>query len=144
MRPLEPSRSHETPNQSAAIVSSNLPISRRAEWTLIVAIFLAVYFAALFTPSLIDDADATHAQAAQHIALTGHWITLKVDGIRYLEKPPLPYWLVAIDYKIFGFNAFATHLPEALAVLGCAILALLWGRRAYTERSLRFTPRSPF
>ena len=59
------------------------------------------------------------------------------DGrwIRYLEKPPLPYWLVAIDFKLFGFNAFATHLPEALAVLGCAILALLWGRRAYSERA---------
>lgn len=97
--------------------------------------FLAVYFAALFSPSLLDDADATHAQAAQHIALTGHWITLKVNGIRYLEKPPLPYWIVAADYRLFGFHAFSTHLPEALAVLGCAILGLLWGRRAYTERA---------
>lgn len=115
--------------------SSDFPLSRRAEWLLVLTIFLSVYFAALFTPSLLDDADATHAQAAQHIALTGHWVTLKVDGIRYLEKPPLPYWLVAVDYKIFGFSAFATHLPEALAVLGCAILALLWGRRAYSERA---------
>ncbi len=115
--------------------SGDFPLSRRAEWLLILTIFLAVYFAALFAPSLLDDADATHAQAAQHIALTGHWVTLRVDGIRYLEKPPLPYWLVAVDYKIFGFNSFATHLPEALAALGCAILALLWGRRAYSERA---------
>ena len=111
------------------------PLSRRAEWVLILTVFLAVYFAALFTPALLDDADATHAQAAQHMALTGHVVTLMVDGIRYLEKPPLPYWLVAIDFKLFGFNAFSTHLPEALAVLGCAILALLWGRRAYSERA---------
>ena len=69
------------------------------------------------------------------MALTGHIVTLMVDGIRYLEKPPLPYWLVAIDFRLFGFNAFSTHLPEALAVLGCAILALLWGRRAYSERA---------
>lgn len=102
---------------------------------MVTIMFLAVYFAALFSPSLLDDADATHAQAAQHIALTGHWITLKVDGIRYLEKPPLPYWLVAADYKLFGFNVFSTHLPEALGVLGSAILALLWGRRAYGERA---------
>lgn len=115
--------------------SGGLPFSRRIEWVLIFAVFLAVYFAALFTPSLIDDADATHAQAAQHMALTGRWVTLMVNGIRYLEKPPLPYWLAAIDYRIFGFNAFATHLPEALAVLGCAILGLLWGRRAYSERA---------
>lgn len=115
--------------------SNRFPLSRQAEWVLIVVVFIAVYFAALFTPPLIDDADATHAQAAQHMALTGHIVTLMVDGIRYLEKPPLPYWLVAIDYRIFGFNAFATHLPEALAVLGCAILGLLWGRRARDERT---------
>jgi 4-amino-4-deoxy-L-arabinose transferase-like glycosyltransferase len=118
-----------------ADISANLPLSRRAEWVLIVLVFFAVYFAALFTPSLIDDADATHAQAAQHMALTGHWVTLMVNGIRYLEKPPLPYWLAAIAYRAFGLNAFATHLPEALAVLGCAILGLLWGRRAYSERA---------
>ncbi len=122
-------------SHTASDASDNFPLSRRAEWVLILTVFLAVYFAALFTPPLIDDADATHAQAAQHMALTGHVVTLMVDGIRYLEKPPLPYWFVAIDYRLFGFNAFATHLPEALAVLGCAILGLLWGRRANGERA---------
>jgi 4-amino-4-deoxy-L-arabinose transferase-like glycosyltransferase len=139
MRPAEP-----LPISAAALKSraansisnadAGFPLSRRAEWVLILAVFLAVYFAALFTPSLIDDVDSTHAQAAQHMALTGHVVTLMVNGIRYLEKAPLPYWLAAIDYRIFGFNAFATHLPLALGVLGCAILGLLWGRRAYTER----------
>jgi 4-amino-4-deoxy-L-arabinose transferase-like glycosyltransferase len=122
-------------SRNALDASSEFPLSRRAEWVLILTVFLAVYFAALFTPPLIDDADATHAQAAQHMALSGHIVTLMVDGIRYLEKPPLPYWLAAIDYRLFGFNAFATHLPEALAVLGCAILGLLWGRRARDERT---------
>jgi 4-amino-4-deoxy-L-arabinose transferase-like glycosyltransferase len=115
--------------------TERFPLSNRTEWLLILTIFLAVYFAALFTPPLIDDADATHAQAAQHIALTGHWITLKVDGIRYLEKPPLPYWLAAAMYRIFGFTAFATHLPQTLAVLGSAILGLIWGRRIAGERA---------
>ncbi len=139
MRPVNSSANHAVSSIDASGVSRNIPssfpLSRRAEWVLIFTVFIAVYFAALFTPSLIDDADATHAQAAQHMALTGHWVTLMVNGIRYLEKPPLPYWLAAIDYRTFGFNAFATHLPEALAVLGCAILGLLWGRRAYTERA---------
>lgn len=115
--------------------TERFPLSSRTEWLLILTVFFAVYFAALFTPPLIDDADATHAQAAQHMALTGHWITLKVDGIRYLEKPPLPYWLAAVMYRIFGFSAFATHLPQTLAVLGSAILGLLWGRRLGGERA---------
>ncbi|MBT9331008.1 ArnT family glycosyltransferase [Paracidobacterium acidisoli] len=104
-------------------------------WTLLLLVFLAVHFAALFTPALLDDADATHAQAAQHIALTGDWVTLYVNGIRYLEKPPLPYWMAAVDYHLFGFNVFATHLPMSLAVLACAILAWFWARRAWGDRA---------
>lgn len=104
-------------------------------WTLLLLVFFAVYGAALFSPSLLDDADSTHAQAAQHMALTGDWVTLYVNGIRYLEKPPLPYWMVAVDYHLFGFNVFATHLPLALAVLGCAFIAWLWSRRAWGNRA---------
>jgi 4-amino-4-deoxy-L-arabinose transferase-like glycosyltransferase len=104
-------------------------------WTLLLLVFAAVHVAALFTPPLLDDADATHATAAQYMARSGDWVTLKVDGVRYLEKPPLPYWLAAADYRLFGFNVFATHLPLTLGVLGLAILAWVWGRRAYGERA---------
>src|ERR1700761_8998397 len=114
---------------------TSFPLSPARAWTLLLLVFAAVHLAALFAPPLLDDADATHAVSAQPIALHGDWITLKVDGIRYLEKPPLPYWLVAIDYRLFGFNVFATHLPLTLGVLGLAILAWVWGRRAYGERA---------
>ena len=62
-------------------------------------------------------------------------ITLKVDGIRYIEKPPLPYWLQAGLYLVFGQNVFATRLPNSLALLGCAWLAWLWAGRAWGERA---------
>ncbi|MDR3451954.1 MAG: glycosyltransferase family 39 protein, partial [Rhodoferax sp.] len=104
-------------------------------WVLLAAIFAAVQFASLFSPPLLDDADASHAEAAQHMALSGDWVTLKVNGIRYLEKPPLPYWLDAGLYKVFGDNVFATHLPNALALLGCAWIAWLWASRAWGRRA---------
>src|ERR1700758_2327792 len=91
-------------------------LSTLSAWILLAAVFVAVQIGSLFTPPLLDDADASHAQAAQHMAQTGDLITLKVDGIRYLEKPPLPYWLTAGLYKIFGENVFATRLPNALAM----------------------------
>src|ERR1700753_1765919 len=105
-------------------------------WTLLLLVFLAVHFAALFTPSLVDDGDATPANAAQHMARSGDWVTLYVNGIRYLEKPPLPYWLAAIDYHIFGYNVFATHLPVSLGVLGCAVVALHFSRRVFVAALL--------
>jgi 4-amino-4-deoxy-L-arabinose transferase-like glycosyltransferase len=109
--------------------------SALAAWVLLAVIFAAVQLASLFTPPLLDDADASHAQAAQHMAESGDWVTLKVDGLRYLEKPPLPYWFDAALYKVFGQNAFATHLPNALALLGCAWLAWLWAGRAWGRRA---------
>ena len=109
--------------------------STRAVWLLFAAIFLAVYFASLFSPPLLDDVDAAHAQVAQHMAETGDLVTGKINGIRYIEKPPLPYWAIAGTYKIFGENTFATHLPNALAMLGLTWLAWLWGCRAWGERA---------
>src|SRR5450755_455605 len=84
---------------------------------ILLGLWLLLFFGALFSPPLLDDADATHASAARAILTSGDWVTLRVDGVRYLEKAPLPYWLAAISFKIFGFNAFAAHLPQALAVL---------------------------
>jgi len=106
-----------------------------AVWILLLAIFASIYLAALHTPPLLDDADASHAQAAAHMAETGDLVTLQVNGIRYLEKPPLPYWIVAGLYRVIGENAFATRVPNALAVLGCAWLAWLWCRRAWGDRA---------
>ena len=110
-------------------------LSTFGAWALLLAIFASVQFASLFTPPLLDDVDASHAQAAQHMVESGDWITLKVDGIRYLEKPPLPYWLAAASYRIFGENVFATHLQNALALLGCAWIGWLWASRAWGARA---------
>jgi 4-amino-4-deoxy-L-arabinose transferase-like glycosyltransferase len=109
--------------------------SALAAWVLLAVIFAAVQVGSLFTPPLLDDADASHAQAAQHMAESGDLVTLKVDGIRYLEKPPLPYWLAAGFYRIFGENVFATRLPNSLALFGCAWLGWLWAGRAWGRRA---------
>ena len=104
-------------------------------WLIFLALFFTVYFASLFTPPLMDDVDASHAQTAQHIIDSGNWITTQTNGMRYIEKPPLPFWLVTLAYKLFGENTFATHLPNALAMLGLTFLAWLWARRAWDNRA---------
>ncbi|MGC2791855.1 MAG: glycosyltransferase family 39 protein, partial [Candidatus Sulfotelmatobacter sp.] len=105
-----------------------------AYWALAV-VFLAVYVGSMFTPGLLDDADSTHAEAAREMVVTGDYVTLHINGVRYLEKPPLPYWLVAICYKVLGVNEFSTRLPMVLSVLLLGVLAFCWGRRAFGERA---------
>ena len=53
-------------------------LSARRAWTILLLVWFAVHFAALFSPPLLDDADAAHANAAQHMALSGDWVTLKI------------------------------------------------------------------
>jgi len=98
-------------------------------------VFVAVYLGSVFSPPLLDDADSTHAEAAREMFVTGDYVTLHVNGVRYLEKAPLPYWLVAFSYHIFGVNEFATRLPMALSVLFLGWLAFAWGQRAFGERA---------
>ena len=66
---------------------------------------------------------------------TGDYVTLHINGVRYLEKPPLPYWLVACSYKIFGVNEFSTRLPMVLSVMLLGVLGFCWGRRGFGERT---------
>ena len=104
-------------------------------WTAIFLMFAFVYLGSLSSPAIFDDADATHAEAAREMVANNDWVTLHVDGIRYLEKPPLPYWLVAGCYKIFGVSEWATRVPTALAILLLMILAADWARRAFGARA---------
>ncbi len=75
-------------------------------------------------------------------------MTLKVDGMRYLEKPPLPYWLVALDDRALCMHgsdlnedlaAFAAHLPATLAVFLLAALGYWWALLAWDERAAFYT-----
>ena len=102
-------------------------------------LWLVLYFAALFAPPVLDDADATHASAARAMATSGDLVTLRVDGVRYLEKAPLPYWLVAASFRVFGYNTFAAHLPQALAVLLLVLLGHRWANQAFGARTGFYT-----
>src|SRR5580698_6593683 len=106
---------------------------------ILTGLWLVIFFASIFAPPLLDDADATHANAARHMALTGDLVTLRVDGIRYLEKAPLPYWLDALSFRIFGFNTFAAHLPQAIGVFLLALLGFRWADKAFRSRTAFYT-----
>jgi len=90
----------------------------------------------------LDDADGTHANAARQMLLSGDYVTLRVNNVRYLEKAPLPYWIAAGSIRIFGINAFAVHLPQAIAVLLLALLGWRWAQRAFGDRAGLYTSLS--
>jgi 4-amino-4-deoxy-L-arabinose transferase-like glycosyltransferase len=121
-------------------------VRQRPHLLILVGLWLIVFADALWSPPLLDDADATHSQAVQAMLTTGDYVTLHVNGIRYLEKPPLPYWIAVASLRLFTtpktldqHAAFAIHLPLALTVLALALLGYLWGRRAWDETTGFYT-----
>jgi len=102
---------------------------------ILVLLWLAVYGPGLFTPPLQDDVDASHADAGHEILTRHDWVTLHENGIRYLEKAPLPYWGMAVGMKFFGADAWSARLFLHLSALANAFLLFFFGRRFLTERT---------
>ncbi len=99
----------------------------------ILFLYAIIYLGSAFTPGLQDDVDSTHAEASREMITRGDYVTLHVNGVRYLEKAPMLYWLVAGSFHVFGVTAFAARVPTLLAVLGLILLAMQWGRRSFGE-----------
>ena len=83
----------------------------------------------------MDDVDSVQAQIARNMLQSGDWVTARLDGIAYLEKSPLKYWMIAVSFVIFGVHDWAARIPIALStVLLCWVTARFgawaFGRRA--------------
>jgi 4-amino-4-deoxy-L-arabinose transferase-like glycosyltransferase len=105
-----------------------------ADWRIsvvaLIALWALIYMAGLSRPALLDDADTVHAEAAKEMLQRHDWVTLYVNGIRYLEKAPLMYWGVATSYKLFGISEWSTRFPLMLGVLTLILSTYGLGRWA--------------
>jgi hypothetical protein len=83
----------------------------------------------------MDDVDAVQAQIARNMLQSGDWVTARLDGIKYLEKSPLKYWMIAVCFKLFGVHDWVARIPVALsAVLLCWLVARMAGW-AFSDRA---------
>jgi 4-amino-4-deoxy-L-arabinose transferase-like glycosyltransferase len=116
--------------------SSSVEARPGSRHQLIVVLLAALIFGASIVspPSLMDDVDSVQAQIARNMLDSGDWVTARLDGVAYLEKAPLKYWLMAISYMIFGVHDWAARIPLALsAILLCWVTAR-FGTWAFGER----------
>ena len=67
--------------------------------------------------------------------VSGDWVTARLDGIPYLEKPPLIYWTIALSYKIFGVHDWSARIPIVLSVLALCWVTAAFGVWAFGKRA---------
>src|SRR5213595_2289170 len=103
---------------------------------IVVLVAAAIFLGCIVSPPhLMDDVDAVQAQIARNMLQSGDWVTARLDGIAYLEKSPLIYWIMAASFSMFGVHDWAARLPLAFINIAlCWITArvAMWafGRRA--------------
>jgi 4-amino-4-deoxy-L-arabinose transferase-like glycosyltransferase len=123
------------------VQTDRLPLIRERDnpehFYLIALLFLcgAVYFYGLGRLPFIGPDEPRYAEVAREMYATGDWITPRLGGIKWFEKPALAYWLLATGYAVFGENEFGARFGVAVASTFAALLLYFFGRRA---RSARF------
>jgi 4-amino-4-deoxy-L-arabinose transferase-like glycosyltransferase len=110
--------------------------STKPYYFVVLAFAVVIYVGCMISPpSLFDDVDAVQAQIARNMLVSGDWVTARLDGLAYLEKPPLVYWAVAGSYKIFGVHDWSARIPGALSVIALCLLTTAFGIWAFGKKA---------
>jgi len=75
--------------------------------------------------------EGRYAEIPRYMAQSGDWITPRLNGIKYFEKPPLQYWATAAAYNVFGEHHWTARLWPALAGFLGVLLMFHVGARLY-------------
>src|SRR5712691_7461042 len=111
-------------------------LSRTTAGLIVVAVAAAIFLGCIISPpSLMDDVDAVQAQISRNMLDSGDWVTARLDGIAYLEKSPLIYWMMAVSYQIFGVHDWSARLPVALSAVALCWLTFRIGAWAFSVRA---------
>ena len=106
----------------------------------IVLAWLVLQIGGLFSPGLLDDVDSVYIEIAREMLVRHDFVTPKIDGIRFFDKPPLMYWAAAASMKLFGVHDWAARLPLALLALALFFATYLLGLRLLSGISPAHAP----
>ncbi|MBC7413869.1 MAG: glycosyltransferase family 39 protein [Herminiimonas sp.] len=99
-------------------------------WTLAL-LFSVVWFVMLGARTLVPTDEGRYAEMAREMLATGDWITTRLNGIKYFEKPPLQIWMTALAFKVFGLGEWQARLWTGLCGFAGIVLTGLAGRRVF-------------
>src|SRR5579859_3888357 len=89
-------------------------IERHAQ-AVVLCFALAICLTSVLTPPrLMDDLDAGQADIARNMLTSGNWVTPQLDGIKFLDKSPPLYWMIAVSFRVFGVHDWAARIPLQL------------------------------
>ncbi len=110
-------------------------IRRVALAPLLLALAAVLWFALLDVPRLFEPDEGRYGEIPREMVASGDWVTPRLDGIKYFEKPPLQYWATAVAFRLFGAQAWTVRLFPCLAGLLGIGLSYALARALYDRRT---------
>ena len=107
------------------------PAYSRGAVALLLALLALAWFSTLDYRKLIKPDEGRYAEIAREMALSGDWVTPRLNGIKYFEKPPLQYWATAASFRLFGPDEWTARLWSALTGFAGVLLAWYAGKRLW-------------
>lgn len=105
-------------------------ISRRGLWILLVA-FAAAWFCNLGYRHLAKSDEGRYAEISREMVASGDWLTPRLNGFKYFEKPALQYWTTAAAFSAFGQTEWVARLWPGLTGFFGVLLVFWFGNRLF-------------
>ncbi len=119
-------------------VGLDLTTSKKTWWQdiLLLIVAFAILFGAFLgnRPLTVPD-EGRYAEIPREMVSTGDYITPRINGVKYFEKPPLFYWMQAASYHVLGINEWSIRIPNALMGLLGVLLVYTTARKLYSRRT---------
>ena len=103
-------------------------------WLVAIITILIVFFNLGGVP-LLDPDEPVYAETPKEMFSFNEFLSPRIYGEYWYDKPPMYYWLVAASYKLFGMNEFAARFPSAILAVACTLLVYQSGGRLFNERA---------
>jgi 4-amino-4-deoxy-L-arabinose transferase-like glycosyltransferase len=106
---------------------------------LIAVLIVFISFDGLGDRKLANPDEGRYSELAREMAATGDFVTPRLNGLKYFEKPPMQYWASAIAFTLFGTSELTARLYTALCALGCILLVAYCAMRCFDEETALLT-----
>jgi 4-amino-4-deoxy-L-arabinose transferase-like glycosyltransferase len=96
-------------------------------------LIVLLWLATLGARPLFNPDEGRYAEIPREMLGSGDWVIPHLDGLAYIEKPPLQYWATALSYRFLGASVFSARLYTALCALTGIALVWMLARRLWDE-----------
>jgi 4-amino-4-deoxy-L-arabinose transferase-like glycosyltransferase len=107
----------------------------KAALLVLAAVFVLASLLVLDLRTLLQPDEGRYAEMAREMLLSGDWITTRLNGIKYFEKPPLHTWMSAVSFALFGIGDWQARLWNGLCGVLTVFLTGYAGQRVFGGRA---------